>query len=94
MLEVMMRLGDMTFQSREVIGAVCSGDLELDNSARGESFWTACSLALVDLLTELDWRDCASFGRDHNRRWSPDVAKRSVLCLVEEGGSHKILVTG
>ena len=38
MLDVMIRLGDTTFQSREVIGAVCSGDLEFDSSARGESF--------------------------------------------------------
>jgi hypothetical protein len=37
MLDVMMRLGDITFQSREVIGAVCSGDFELDSSASGES---------------------------------------------------------
>jgi len=38
-LEVMIRLGETTFQSREVIGAVCSGDLELERSANGESFW-------------------------------------------------------
>lgn len=37
-LEVMMRLGETTFQSREVMGAVCSGDLEFDRRARGESF--------------------------------------------------------
>jgi hypothetical protein len=67
-LDVIMRLGDMTFQSREVIGAVCSGDLELDSSASGDSFWTGCSLELVDLLIELDCSDDASFGRDHNRR--------------------------
>lgn len=53
-----------------------------------------CSLGLVDLLIELDWRACASFGRDHNRRWSPDVASRSVVCFEVEGGSHSILVTG
>lgn len=44
MLEVMIRLGETTFQSREVIGAVCSGDLELDSSARGESFCRGASL--------------------------------------------------
>lgn len=93
-LEVMMRLGDRTFQSREVIGAVCSGDFELDNSASGASFWIGCSLEMVDLLIVFDWRDCASFGRDHNRRWSPEVASRSVLCLVDEGGSHNMRVTG
>ena len=37
-LDVMMRLGDTTFQSSEVIGAVCSGDFELESSARGDSF--------------------------------------------------------
>ena len=93
-LEVMMRLGDMTFQSREVIGAVCSGDFELDSSASGDSFWIGCSLEMVDLLIEFDWSDCASCGRDHNRRWSPEVANRSVLCLVDEGGSHNMRVTG
>lgn len=39
MLEVMMRLGDKLFQSSEVRGAVCSGDLELERRARGVSFW-------------------------------------------------------
>ena len=43
---------------------------------------------------EFDWAGCASLGRDHRRRWSPDVANRSVVCLVVEGGSHNILVTG
>lgn len=37
MLEVMMSLGDMVFQSREVSGAVCSGVLELERSASGVS---------------------------------------------------------
>jgi hypothetical protein len=32
-----MRLGEIVFQSREVIGAVCSGDFELESSANGES---------------------------------------------------------
>src|SRR6266487_321512 len=39
MLDVIMRLGETTFQSRDVIGAVCSGDLEFERRARGESFW-------------------------------------------------------
>lgn len=43
MLEVIMRLGEIVFQSREVIGAVCSGDLELDSSARGESLEAGAS---------------------------------------------------
>lgn len=38
MLDVMIKLGETVFQSSEVIGAVCSGDLELDRRARGESF--------------------------------------------------------
>lgn len=37
MLDVMIRLGESVFQSREVRGAVCSGDLEFDNRARGVS---------------------------------------------------------
>lgn len=37
-LEVMIRLGETLFQSSEVRGAVCSGDLELDKRARGVSF--------------------------------------------------------
>lgn len=38
MEEVMMREGEMTFQSREVRGAVKSVDLELERRARGVSF--------------------------------------------------------
>lgn len=38
MLDVIIRLGETTFQSSEVMGAVCSGDLEFDNKANGESF--------------------------------------------------------
>ena len=38
MLEVMIKLGERVFQSREVSGAVCSGDFELDSNARGVSF--------------------------------------------------------
>lgn len=41
MLDVMMRLGDNVFQSSEVRGAVCSGDLEFDSNAKGVSFWGA-----------------------------------------------------
>lgn len=52
-LEVMIRLGDIVFQSREVIGAVCSGDLELDRSARGESLDAGASRALAGLVMEL-----------------------------------------
>lgn len=38
-LEVMIRLGDRLFQSREVSGAVCSGDFEFERRASGVSFW-------------------------------------------------------
>lgn len=38
MLEVMMRLGERLFQSRDVRGAVCSADFELESKARGVSF--------------------------------------------------------
>jgi hypothetical protein len=96
MLEVMMSFGLMVFQSKEVRGAVCSGVLELDNRARGVNFWGGGSRVLTDedrdivLLTLApdDW------GNDHNRRWSPDVARRSVDCFWEDGGSHSIRVTG
>jgi hypothetical protein len=33
-------------------------------------------------------------GNDHRRRWSPDVASRSVDCFWDDGGSQRILVTG
>ena len=36
--EVMIRDGETTFQSNDVIGAVCSGDFELERRARGISF--------------------------------------------------------
>lgn len=35
-----------------------------------------------------------SEGSDHRRRWSPDVASRSVDCFCEDGGSHNSRVTG
>ena len=38
MLEVMIKLGDSVFQSRDVSGAVCSGDFEFERSASGVSF--------------------------------------------------------
>ena len=47
MLEVMISFGDSMFQSREVKGAVCSGDFEFDNSARGVSF---CAASFVPLF--------------------------------------------
>ncbi len=46
-LEVMIRLGERVFQSREVKGAVCSGDLELERRASGVSFWTVFGEVLI-----------------------------------------------
>lgn len=37
-LEVIIRLGDKLFQSREVSGAVCSGDFEFERRANGVNF--------------------------------------------------------
>ena len=54
MEEVMIREGWTTFQSSEVIGAVCSGDFEFDKSARGESFCSGGDLVLLDLLILFD----------------------------------------
>ena len=33
-------------------------------------------------------------GSDQRRKWSPEVASRSVDCLEDEGGSHDMRVTG
>ena len=44
-------------------------------------------IVLLRLLPD-DW------GSDHNRRWSPEVARRSVDCFWEDGGSHSMRVTG
>jgi hypothetical protein len=54
MLEVMIKLGESVFQSRDVRGAVCSGDLEFDKRARGVSFCTFESPALLRPVIELD----------------------------------------
>lgn len=48
MLDVMMSLGESVFQSREVSGAVCSGVLELERSARGVSFCGGGSLVFTE----------------------------------------------
>lgn len=94
MLEVIIRLGETTFQSREVIGAVCSGVFELERRARGESFWTG-GFSLLRWI-ELPWWSGIedSEGKDQSRRWSPEVANRSEPCFCDDGGSHSIRVTG
>ena len=93
MLEVMIRLGEIMFQSSEVIGAVCSGDFEFDNSASGDSLEDGLSRWLDGRVMEFEWTGCAA-GSDHNRRWSPEVASRSVDCFCDDGGSQRIRVTG
>lgn len=94
MLDVIIRLGETIFQSNEVIGAVCSGVFELERRARGDSFCTG--LGLLRLMELLPWCCGAedSDGKDHSRKWSPEVANRSEPCFWDEGGSHNIRVTG
>jgi len=82
------------FQSNEVIGAVCSGDFEFDSRASGESFCSDCSDFGPCLVMVFEEYEDVSLGKDHNLKWSPEVASKSVLCLFEDGGSHNILVTG
>lgn len=52
-LDVMIKLGETVFQSRDVSGAVCSGDFELERRARGVSFAEGCWFELDDRLIEL-----------------------------------------
>lgn len=54
MLDVMIRLGEIVFQSSDVMGAVCSGDLELDSNASGESLEVAASRWLIVRLIEFE----------------------------------------
>jgi hypothetical protein len=57
--EVMIKDGWTTFQSREVIGAVCSGDFELDSNASGESFCSGGVFVLAEREIEFeDWYAC------------------------------------
>ena len=67
MLDVIIKLGESVFQSRDVRGAVCSGDLELDKSARGVSFCGRFSRWFDDRLIELEL-PLDEAGKDHNRR--------------------------
>ena len=95
-LEVIISFGERVFQSRDVKGAVCSGVFEFDRSARGVSFCGAGSRVFTEdvrvmVLLTVEADDC---GNDHSRKWSPEVARRSVDCFCVDGGSHNILVTG
>lgn len=92
MLEVIIKLGETVFQSNDVRGAVWSGVLELDNSANGVSFVMGAPRA--DLFILFECAGWPSVGKDQRRRWSPEVARRSVVCFWEDGGSHKRRVTG
>lgn len=94
MLDVMMRLGDNVFQSRDVRGAVCSGDFELESKASGVSFCTLVSPMFVGRVMELLGLWNLGAGSDHKRRWSPDEAKRSQVFFCDDSGSHNIRVTG
>jgi len=80
-LDVMMRLGDNVFQSREVKGAVCSGDFELERRASGVNFCGIASLLLAERVMELLALELEPGGNDHSRKWSPEVARRSVDCF-------------
>ena len=80
MLEVIIKLGDSVFQSREVSGAVWSGVLLLDRSARGVSLVTGTSRCLP-VMEFVGVEMGVSDGSDHSLRWSPLVASRSVDCF-------------
>lgn len=97
-LLVIIKLGDTVFQSRDVKGAVCSGVLEFDKRAKGLSFMDCWTVEFADWPRWIDEDGVAgpdsSAGRDQRRRWSPLVARRSVDCFCEDGGSHSRRVTG
>jgi hypothetical protein len=94
MLDVMIKLGLTVFQSRDVSGAVWSGVFELESSARGVSFVTGRSRPFLDVIDDPEAGGWISDGSDHSRRWSPEVASRSVDCFCDEGGSQSKRVTG
>jgi hypothetical protein len=95
MLEVIIRLGETVFQSRDVRGAVCSGVFEFDNKASGVSLLAGTSRWLDERVMEFPGEEIGvSDGKLHSLRWSPDVASKSVDCFCEEGGSQSSRVTG
>lgn len=91
-----MSFGDSVFQSSEVSGAVCSGVLELESSASGVSFCGGGSLVLTEEVRVIVLVGVGPvlWGSDHSRRWSPEVASKSVDCFWVDGGSQSIRVTG
>lgn len=92
MEDVMINEGEIGFQSKLVSGAVKSVDLEFESSASGVSFCVgvAYDREVIELLGD---GAADAEGRDHNRRWSPDVASKSVNGLLL-GGSHSTRVMG
>jgi hypothetical protein len=68
--------------------------LEFDKRARGVSLVMGASRPLLDVIEEPLVGTTGSAGRDHSRKWSPEVASRSVDCFWDEGGSHNRRVTG
>lgn len=94
MLDVMIRLGVTVFQSRDVSGAVWSGVFELDKRASGVSFVTGASRPFLDVIDEPGVGAWGSDGSDQSRRWSPEVASKSVDCFCADGGSQRRRVTG
>lgn len=52
MLEVIIRLGETVFQSRDVNGAVCSGVFEFDSKAKGVSLLAGTSRWLDERVME------------------------------------------
>ncbi len=53
--EVIISDGCTTFQSSEVIGAVCSGDFEFDKRAKGESFCRGGVFVFAERVIEFVW---------------------------------------
>lgn len=98
---VIIKLGLIGFQSKLVRGAVKSVLLLFDNNARGVSFCVGGSRSELVRVMELpagvaeeeDVPDGA-FGMDQRRRWSPEVAIKSVRGLVVLAGSQRIRVIG
>jgi hypothetical protein len=82
MLDVMIKLGETVFQSKEVNGAVCSGVLELERRASGVSLLGGRSRpALDERVIVFDAEAGVSEGSDQSLKWSPEVARRSVDCF-------------
>ena len=68
MLDVIIKLGETVFQSKEVNGAVCSGDFEFERRARGVNFCIGGSLEFEDRVIELLELYCFCGGSDHRRK--------------------------